>query len=450
MCTLFVCVLFATAKDARATDAAKHLGVASCASLVCHGALVPLQGSRVAQNEYTVWLQKDRHAKAYQTLLSERSKQIAAALDIGPPHTEVLCLNCHAANTPNEQRGERFQITDGVSCEVCHGAAERWIATHTNEDASHADNVARGMLPTDDPRKRGELCLSCHLGTGDQFVTHRVMAAGHPRLSFELDTFTHLQPPHFRLDADYAERKQAPSSAELWMVGQATAAAAFVALARDVSSQHGRWPEFALFDCYSCHRPIRAIQRARPSDLPLGLPRPNRSSFLFVRELLARVSRTMLRQFDEDVLLLNRTLSGPQPSTSAGLSEMHRRWRANAERVAAWNPTVNDLRDLLASLTSDSLSARWETYADAEQLTMAVQALVATLSKEAGLDAQSTKRIDDGMQGLFEATQDDIGFNMESFRAAVRRLRPALTSLQNLRLHGRGRATRRTKDDRPQ
>ena len=49
---------------------------------------------------------------------------------------------------------------------------------------------------------RAGLCLSCHFGNQEKFVTHRMMGAGHPRMSFELDTFTQLQPAHFVVDED--------------------------------------------------------------------------------------------------------------------------------------------------------------------------------------------------------------------------------------------------------
>ena len=56
-------------------------------------------------------------------------------------------------------------------------------------DATHAGNVARGLYPTSDPVAQARLCLSCHFGNRDKFVTHRMMGAGHPRMSFELETF---------------------------------------------------------------------------------------------------------------------------------------------------------------------------------------------------------------------------------------------------------------------
>jgi hypothetical protein len=60
----------------------KHLGVASCATSVCHGKVAPQPGKNVALNEYRVWSQEDRHAQAYRTLGSAESKRMAARLGI--------------------------------------------------------------------------------------------------------------------------------------------------------------------------------------------------------------------------------------------------------------------------------------------------------------------------------------------------------------------------------
>ena len=60
----------------------KHLGVASCATSVCHGKLAPAPGKHVALNEYQTWTREDRHAQAYRTLELAESKRIAANLGL--------------------------------------------------------------------------------------------------------------------------------------------------------------------------------------------------------------------------------------------------------------------------------------------------------------------------------------------------------------------------------
>ena len=198
-----------------------HEGVASCASTVCHGRVNADDDATVWLNEYRVWLRQDYHSRAYRTLLTEQSQAMAAKLGLPAAHTADLCLDCHADNVPPERRGTRFQIDDGVGCEACHGGAGDWLESHAEQGTSHADNIANGLYPTDQPGTRAALCLSCHLGTRNKFATHRIMGAGHPRLSFELETFSANQPAHYSVDADYVERKGRPDSVSMWLSGLA-------------------------------------------------------------------------------------------------------------------------------------------------------------------------------------------------------------------------------------
>src|SRR5690606_37332927 len=101
----------------------KHMGVASCATSVCHGKLAPATDKDVALNEYRIWQQEDRHAQAYRTLELPESKRIAANLGLPNATAAKICLDCHADNVPADKRGPKFQISDGVGCEACHGGS---------------------------------------------------------------------------------------------------------------------------------------------------------------------------------------------------------------------------------------------------------------------------------------------------------------------------------------
>src|SRR5690606_38327741 len=136
----------------------------------------------IRQDEYVVWLQKDRHAQAYNVLMCERSKRIAQNLGLDNAYEAKICLDCHADNVAPALRAPGFQIADGVSCESCHGGAENWLALHVSGKSDHAANVKAGLYPTDDVQARAKLRLSCHFVDKDRTITHRIMGAGHPRL----------------------------------------------------------------------------------------------------------------------------------------------------------------------------------------------------------------------------------------------------------------------------
>ena len=110
------------------------------------------------------------------------------------------------------------------------------------------------------------MCLSCHLGTEDKFATHRIMAAGHPRLAFELDTFTELwrtagRQPHYRMDADYRERKNDVVHSHVWATGVLAEGRSRLALiASDRFDAGGVFPELAFYDCHACHRSMKSVQ----------------------------------------------------------------------------------------------------------------------------------------------------------------------------------------------
>ena len=100
-----------------------HLGVATCASGVCHGSVRAREATAVSQNEYVIWSRRDRHRAAYNTLLTDQSKSIAKNLGLKNAHEADMCLDCHADNVAVENRGERFQISEGFGCEACHGGS---------------------------------------------------------------------------------------------------------------------------------------------------------------------------------------------------------------------------------------------------------------------------------------------------------------------------------------
>ena len=83
------------------------------------------------------------------------------------------------------------------------------------------------------------------------------MGAGHPRMSFELDTFTTVEPAHFKPDSDWEKRKRVWDGVQVWAIGQAMAVSEMMAVLADPKRSHdGLFPELVLFDCHACHHPM--------------------------------------------------------------------------------------------------------------------------------------------------------------------------------------------------
>ena len=254
------------------------LGALSCASAGCHGSSFPVTNGTVQQNEYVTWLERDKHTQAYAVLQTDRSRLIARNLNIGEAYEADLCLDCHSYNVDPERRAATFDISEGVTCEVCHAPASEWLGFHVVADRARGD---LGMLDAKDLVRRTELCLSCHLGDASKTVDHELIAAGHPDLQFELDTMTALMPRHWRPE------EEEWSGARQWAVGQAVTLRESMRQLERRARRSERWPEFADFECFACHHNLSPVEGNPPREAQgSGIPPWNPSRFVVFRQSL--------------------------------------------------------------------------------------------------------------------------------------------------------------------
>ncbi len=253
-------------------------GVGSCAASSCHGALHAMtssgRGSPRPGSEFSVWVSFDDHHEAYATLFSEESKRIASALYHDTKANEAeTCLKCHATAAGYDATGAPHAIVDGVSCESCHGpsggggGASSWLAAHTSRTwkaMSAGEKAAMGFRDMRNLVERARVCAECHVGVHGREVTHEMIAAGHPRLAFELTAYLAEMPRHWieqpppNLDKQLARNWTDTFEARAWMIGQIMSAEAAVRMLED---QVPKWdtsgPEFSQFGCFSCHHDLR-------------------------------------------------------------------------------------------------------------------------------------------------------------------------------------------------
>ena len=422
---LICLIVLLAASRGLAADADRHLGVASCASSICHGSAKPLEAHEVQQNEYVTWMHFDPHAEAYRTLLDERSVAIARRLGIGAAHEAKLCLDCHTDNTAPAQRGPRFQLSDGIGCETCHGGSEAWIARHDDSPPVPRRELARlGLYRGDDPQQRAALCVTCHVGAGERFADHRLMAAGHPRLSFELDTFTELWRTsggreHYRRDADYLERKPIAAGSDTWVSGLLEAAQAQLAQMRGAHAQSSAGlPEFALYNCYSCHRAMRfnyGEERGLAADLAPGSLRLDDSRLVMLSAVFAALNP------DDDAALrtqtahLHRAASDGREPLARASAELGEWLRQAGGRVVARPLSTAQKHSILENLVKGAKHGEYADYAAAEQAAMAIVLLLA----ETGRDQALKPEID----ALFAALADDARYDSSRYARLLEKVK---------------------------
>ncbi|MGX7951570.1 multiheme c-type cytochrome [Tsuneonella sp. HG249] len=419
----------------------QYMGVASCAGSTCHGRAEG-NGAVVRQDEIATWQEPSSstgaHSRAYAVLSSLRGRQIGATLGIEATSSGE-CLQCHATPAAPAQRGPRFQLGDGVGCEGCHGPAEGWLASHYAVSGNHAANVAAGMTPLDNPQVRARVCLDCHYAGSEagQFVTHRVMAAGHPRLSFELDLFSALQ-QHHDIDADYVARKGDISSVRLWAVGQAEAVRREMAVFRDPArSSQGLYPEFFFFDCHSCHRPItdgpqrRLTFETNPGrPILFGTPPFNDENIIMLSTAARTLAPGQAGSFDAATAAFHKAMGQGRAQTVAAAQRLEAAAGALSDALSQRGYSGDDAFRVVAAISDRTTSPRFTDYAGSAQAVMAVDTLLNAMVREGRVTVGAAAGIRAAVNRAYAAVESPERYNPARFRASLGQAARGIGALQ--------------------
>jgi hypothetical protein len=359
-----------------------YIGVGSCVNSGCHGSTEPLNASPVLQNEFYTWLNKDRHAGAYNILLTDRSARIARNMRLkNKAWEENVCLDCHTTNVPVAQIAGAVDPEDGIQCEVCHGPASGWRAEHTEEGWTHEQSVARGMIDLRSVSSRGNVCVACHVGNARKEVDHELIASGHPILAFELDNFTETMPPHWALNYEGARDTH---GVRAWAVGQLVK----FRQSLDNLARHARgdeWPEFSEMSCFNCHHDLKGSEWRQQRGWPdrAGLPSWSPQHWAMLRLLIARASTDSRDQLDPLIRQIARGVSKMNDPQSVATTADRARKIVDAliPRVDTLRWTDQDIRTLMTAITNDRDFILTADVHAAEQSALALQSLSSALTR---------------------------------------------------------------------
>jgi len=316
------------------------------------------------------------------------------------------CLSCHAFGQEVLLDDRRRQmeaaasanLEEGVTCEACHGKAwvprsqelqvKDWMGYHVEpswHEASEQEWREHGMYDTRKPRYVAENCLTCHLGGYDRRVDHTMMGAGHPDLTFELATDLRGVPMHWYEDRNFLDgENQATYRARVWAIGQAVTLREQMAnLLRTTASASTAIPDFAAFNCYTCHHaflrsPVARVSLAggavvareqmRPDlanladTLPPGEPSANLGNWIVARPLVELVAPQRLADFDAAVAQLYGSLrltKLDRDALRASAKQLHQLADELISTVEFRPFTRGEMLQLAQAIAGDAEAALW-------------------------------------------------------------------------------------------
>jgi hypothetical protein len=288
---------------------------------------------------------------------------------------------------------------------------------------------------------RTEKCLQCHLGIKEKFVDHEMIAAGHPDLYFELDSFSEVMPRHWKQPRESASGKPAEDPSWVgvrdWSAGQAVQLrAAMERLTWRAKGERGdgkfSWPEYSELSCMACHHSLGPAKDSwrqehgysgrRPGD-----PAWNASRYLVFRILARQVDPASAQELEKRLTTVSGEMSKPNPDRNAV---------AAAATSAA--PVAQQFADRLSVMPYDSaialrvmqgIAQDAETISlgderAAEQAAMAMDSLYIAYSKQARpANAAEVRAV---INGLFEQLEIPSAYNADQFASALKRIRELL------------------------
>ena len=155
-------MMFVVAPALHAEGKFEYVGVKKCKT--CH------KKEKIG-NQYGKWKEM-KHAKAFESLKTDKAKEAAAKLGIDDPTRSEKCLKCHTTGfgeggydlSKSPEENAKFE---GVQCEACHGPGSVYRKKKIMEGLAKGEIKPEEVglvIPTE------EVCLTCHgKGKGNPF-----------------------------------------------------------------------------------------------------------------------------------------------------------------------------------------------------------------------------------------------------------------------------------------
>lgn len=204
----------------------------------------------------------------------EAADQIIEKLDLDDMQESTLCIGCHFTAKLD---GDEPEVIAGVSCESCHGPAEKWVTIHNDfgrgvesaktESSQHREaRLAKcgkaGMIRPFDLYSLANNCLACHSVTQEDLVNR----GGHPTSSdFELVSWSQGEVRHNYASSKGQVNEEAPAARKrvMYVVGRAVDLEWTLRASLAITAEDGKFAKAVKLRYAQATRKLQAIHKAK-------------------------------------------------------------------------------------------------------------------------------------------------------------------------------------------
>jgi hypothetical protein len=268
-----------------------------------------------------------------------------------------------------------------------------------------------------------------------------MIAAGHPDLFFELDSFSAVMPRHWKSPRESAPGKPVEDAAWAgvrdWSAGQAVQLRAEMERLTwrakgERFDKKDAWPEYAELSCFACHHALAPSKDSWRQEHGFAGRRPgdpawNSSRYAVFRLLAKQIDSANTEELDRRILEVSDEMSKLNPdrgAVAASASSAAPIAQRFAERLAVLQYDRAIVLRILQRIPEEAENISLADERAAEQAAMAMDSLYIAYSKDAKPDNADDVR--SAINVLFQQLENPSAYNADQFASSLRRIRGML------------------------
>jgi hypothetical protein len=268
-----------------------------------------------------------------------------------------------------------------------------------------------------------------------------MIAAGHPDLFFELDSFSAVMPRHWKTPRESEPGKPVEDAAWVgvreWSAGQAVQLrAAMERLTwRAKNERYDKkevWPEYSELSCFACHHALGPAKDSWRQEHGYGRRRPgdpawNGSRYAVFRLLAQQVDSANAQELEKQLSTVSAEMSklnSDRNTVASAASAAVPVAQRLAERLATMQYDQATTLRMLQRISDDAENIALADERAAEQAAMALDSLYIAYSRDA--KPANAAEVRSAINGLFQQLENPSTYNADQFASALRRIRMML------------------------